>query len=143
MGRNITQQTGCLLEPIHVPCGGFCLSLQLPLLEVSNLHELCIDLINKAGAQDNLMLASSLKAALHPINGLDLLFFIKARIIFQDQAQTRCAMFCTDNIFFSADVFAGSVLQHLFLYSWFPPIFGCVHFFRCVHFRFMNVALQL
>ena len=69
------------------------------------------------------MLASSLKAALHPINGFDLLF-IKARIIFQDQAQTRCAMFCTDNIFFSADV-----LQDLFLYSWFPPIFGCVHFF--------------
>ena len=54
------------------------------------------------------MLASSLKAALHPINGFDLLF-IKARIIFQDQAQTRCAMFCTDNIFFSADV-----LQDLF-----------------------------
>lgn len=54
------------------------------------------------------MLASSLKAALHPLNGFDLLF-IKARIIFQDQAQTRCAMFCTDNILFSADV-----LQDLF-----------------------------
>ena len=74
------------------------------------------------------MLASSLKAALHPINGLDLLF-IKARIIFQDQAQTRCAMFCTDNIFFSADVLQDLFCNISFFYSWFPPIFGCVHFF--------------
>ena len=87
------------------------------------------------------MLASSLKAALHPINGFDLLF-IKARIIFQDQAQTRCAMFCTDNIFFSADVLQDLFCNISFLLMVSSHFWLCP-FFRCVHFRFMNVALQL
>ena len=83
--------------------GGSLLDLFLgAALDAGQLDELVVDLVHRAGAEDDLQLTLCLKDALGSL-GIFQLLFIDLRVVCDDQTQAGGAMRCRDNILFAAD----------------------------------------
>ena len=92
-------------------------------LDAGQLDELVVDLVHRAGAEDDLQLTLCLKDALGSL-GIFQLLFVDLRVVCDDQTQAGGAMRCRDNILFAADA-VQNLLRRVFVIHTASPFPEC------------------
>ena len=100
--KDVAQRLDSPLIPGCLGGGSLLHVLFAAALDAGQLDELVVDLVHRAGAEDDLQLTLCLKDALGAL-GVFQIFFADLAVVCNDQTQAGGAMRCRDDVLFAAD----------------------------------------